>query len=625
GQSYWRTNRVRVPVVESGSYYLLFKTDADNSLFESDESHNVVVVPISLQVQRPDLALLDVQTPSLITGPPYPSVTLVWAVTNQGPGAALGPSWPWTDTLKVSLPPTLEWEGWEVASWSETNTVPAGGSYWRTNTVRLPLTTSGTYYLVLAADEQNQLDEPDYRNNTRAVPVTFEVRPPDLAPVAFLAPTEIAGPLNSTLTLVWGVTNLGSGPAAGELSWWDQVFLSTKAELDGTELSIGEWQETDSVPAGGSYWRTNTVQLPETASGSFYLLFQTEARHDLAESAYSNNVAVVPVSIQVPAPDLAPVLWQMPTVVTGPPMPTITVVIGVTNRGGGPVPGNNLRWDGAYVSTSPFPGWADSYFGFWPWSNTVAAGGSYWITNTLQVPVTESGTYYLFFTTDIGKHVVDSDEENNVAVAKVTFELSPPPDLAPVALQVPALVNGPTNPTITLAWHVANQGFGPVWGPWSDSVSLSTGAHLSAAQWPIVSVCQTNTLAAGADYWQTNTVVLPVTQSGTYHLTLTANASSNVFECAWENNALTVPVRFELSLPHPVAIGGGQVLSDGSFQVAVSGVVGSNYILQASTDLVNWSDVVNFTCVETPTYVVDPSAKDLGQRFYRVAVPTNQN
>jgi uncharacterized repeat protein (TIGR02543 family) len=58
------------------------------------------------------------------------------------------------------------------------------------------------------------------------------------------------------------------------------------------------------------------------------------------------------------------------------------------------------------------------------------------------------------------------------------------------------------------------------------------------------------------------------------------------------------------------------------FQMDYYGTIGSNYTLQASTDLANWTSVMNFTCTNSPTIVVDPGAKYLGWRFYRVAQGT---
>jgi hypothetical protein len=56
--------------------------------------------------------------------------------------------------------------------------------------------------------------------------------------------------------------------------------------------------------------------------------------------------------------------------------------------------------------------------------------------------------------------------------------------------------------------------------------------------------------------------------------------------------------------------------------MAFYGMVGSNYTLQASTDLKNWTSVLNFACTNSPMNVVDPGANYLARRFYRIAQGT---
>jgi hypothetical protein len=61
---------------------------------------------------------------------------------------------------------------------------------------------------------------------------------------------------------------------------------------------------------------------------------------------------------------------------------------------------------------------------------------------------------------------------------------------------------------------------------------------------------------------------------------------------------------------------------DCQFQLGIFGQTGTNYTLLASTDLVNWIPILNFTCTNTPMNVVDPGAKYYGWRFYRIAQGT---
>jgi hypothetical protein len=48
---------------------------------------------------------------------------------------------------------------------------------------------------------------------------------------------------------------------------------------------------------------------------------------------------------------------------------------------------------------------------------------------------------------------------------------------------------------------------------------------------------------------------------------------------------------------------------------------GQTYILQASTDLVNWTPVATNTPISTPFFWEDPDSTNYPHRFYRVVVP----
>jgi uncharacterized repeat protein (TIGR02543 family) len=62
-----------------------------------------------------------------------------------------------------------------------------------------------------------------------------------------------------------------------------------------------------------------------------------------------------------------------------------------------------------------------------------------------------------------------------------------------------------------------------------------------------------------------------------------------------------------------------QRMPDGTFEFAFYGAVGSNYTLQASTSLTDWTSLFSFACTNSPTVVRDASAASYSRRFYRVA------
>jgi hypothetical protein len=64
-----------------------------------------------------------------------------------------------------------------------------------------------------------------------------------------------------------------------------------------------------------------------------------------------------------------------------------------------------------------------------------------------------------------------------------------------------------------------------------------------------------------------------------------------------------------------------QLSANGLFQMAFYGTVSSNYTLQASTNLTNWSSLFTFPCTNSPIMVVDTNATYGGAKFYRLQQP----
>jgi len=62
--------------------------------------------------------------------------------------------------------------------------------------------------------------------------------------------------------------------------------------------------------------------------------------------------------------------------------------------------------------------------------------------------------------------------------------------------------------------------------------------------------------------------------------------------------------------------------TNGGFVISVSGQSEQAYTLQASTDLVSWGSILNFTCSNSPMFVVDSAAKNYKHRFYRLVQGT---
>src|SRR5581483_7124919 len=195
--------------------------DADNALFESNEANNVVTLPISFKILQPDLVPLSLQAPAHFTGPPTPVMTVSWSVTNAGVGSAIGG---WGDALFLSTDNVLDGMDSPLTTSYQPGPLRPGDTYQVTNSVTLPIVTEGSYFLILQTDPWNTVFESNPSNNILSNPINITIQPPDLAALLLLAPSAVTSPPNPSITLVWGVTNQGIGPAIQHGTWRDAIW-----------------------------------------------------------------------------------------------------------------------------------------------------------------------------------------------------------------------------------------------------------------------------------------------------------------------------------------------------------------------------------------------------------------
>jgi YD repeat-containing protein len=574
GAGYLRTNTVTLAGWPPGDYYLILRADEYNWIVESNEVNNAISIPISLRV--PDLApvAFGVASNNVVfypTSPQSPTIPVTWAVTNQGTGVASGY---WYDQVYVSTNGTISGaisSPYFYESWSSTP-LAVGAVYRRTNTVSLPQ-QSGTYYLIFQANGYNYLYEANTSNNTAVLPVpitvTYQVRPPDLAPVAFGAASNnvVFYPGNPYLSpmvpTTWAVTNRGTGAGAGD--WLDGVYVSTNGTMSGAFMSYLFWESWSAPPLapGAVFWRTNAITLPKQ-SGTYWLIFQTDIYDSLYEGNESNNVltASVPVTLtyEVRPPDLAPVTFGVASnnVVmypACPQSPTVPATWAVTNRGTGGAA--DVWYDQVYVSTNGTVSGAvrtQSFKESWT-SLPLAAGAVYRRTNAITLPQ-QSGTYWLIFEAAPYPFLYESNKSNNVLAASLpvtlTYEVRPV-DLVPMAFGVASnnvvfYPSSPESPAVSATWAVTNQGTGGAAGVWYDLVYVSTNGTVSGAvrSQTFAESWSSLPLAAGAVYRRTNAITLPP-QSGTYWLIFQADTYNYLCENNESNNVLAASVPVTLT------------------------------------------------------------------------------
>ena len=73
----------------------------------------------------------------------------------------------------------------------------------------------------------------------------------------------------------------------------------------------------------------------------------------------------------------------------------------------------------------------------------------------------------------------------------------------------------------------------------------------------------------------------------------------------------------------PITLGLGSTTpwSTNGFNLMLQGTLGSNYVIEVSTDLFNWTPIMDFTVTNSQFYFNDPAATNSGRQFYRAVMP----
>jgi hypothetical protein len=99
-----------------------------------------------------------------------------------------------------------------------------------------------------------------------------------------------------------------------------------------------------------------------------------------------------------------------------------------------------------------------------------------------------------------------------------------------------------------------------------------------------------------------------------FNVTSNATVAASAFRTNY-NNSATVTALFFVA---PVQFTSANFGTNRQFQLNFLGVPGSNYVLQASSNLLNWTPISTNTAMTNAFILFDPAATNYPQRFYRV-------
>jgi autotransporter-associated beta strand protein len=534
----------------SGQYYILVKTDADNTVLEAapgGEGDNVRSQALTIILtQPPDLQVTSVSAP--LEGWSSRGIDVAWRVTNNGTGPTAST---WIDKVYLS---DDNQPGNDVllGELTRPNDLAVGQSYVRRQTFTLPDGISGNRWIVVVTDADNTLYEgggPGESNNTR-VSAAFLVH---RTPYADLQVASVTVPSSATAgdqaAFSWTVTNTGDG-ATDASAWTDCVYLSTDRVFDGSDLFLGTVQNPSYLAAGESYAQSLTATIPTNVTGQRYVIVVTDNNNAQYEyndqgTGESNNTRASDTTVTIAAAP-SPGYLHVKQITISPTPPNtvfagqpITVSWTIENTGTTDVTGN---WDHGLV-LSPTPDWNGSNgyrldFHVGQETGPLLPGQTYSRQIVVSLPDNISGTWYVVVRPDepFWAHVGNGqDAPRDNGSAPVQIQLPPSADLQVTSVDAPA--TGIAGQQIAVSWTVSNEGFGPTTtSSWTDAVYLSTDTILvtsgAGADTLVGSFSHAGSLAAVEHYTQTQSVTLPYGTSGPYYVFVLTDSGNTVFEHA---------------------------------------------------------------------------------------------
>lgn len=536
GLTYDVSANVTLPPCISGTYYIFVLADSRRQIFEFDPSFNAEANnssqprPLQIADATPDLRVNAVSHPAAGNAGQLMSVS--WTVANQGSGATAPTQW----TDRIYLSPTQTFDSATallVGSFDHTGALSNGASYTRTESIMLPNTAQGAYFVSVLTDANNEVEECANETNNRGFgpqSVAVSNSLPDLTVQS--ASSEVSSVGGQTVGVSWAVTNQGD-VAANNASWGDAVYFSADAVLGEGDVRLASAPAAGPLAIGATYNRQTQLTLPVVPPGNYFLIVQADYLGNVFEGQREdNNLHSVALTVQAPAVDLTV------TAVDAPPGAfsgqDMTVSWTVTNGGANPTVGSH--WiDEVVLSLDQIDDPSDRVVGSKRRDGVLNGSASYSDSLSVFVPQGFTGQYYVFVRTDRRNEVAEWNESNNSAADGIVFDLTPPTDLVVSSVAPPS--GGSPGEPFTVGWTVQNGGANAATGLWSDAVYLSTDQTWDIGDIPVGRQTQVGPVAPGQSYNGQLTTTLPALNPGPYYVIVKSDAQNRVRETDDTNNS----------------------------------------------------------------------------------------
>ncbi|MEP7322321.1 MAG: CARDB domain-containing protein, partial [Saprospiraceae bacterium] len=416
------TSSVNIPAsLSSSSYFVIVCSDPSNSISEKNEGNNCTTIAVSVEAAKPDLTINNL---SLSTNPiPNGSEFSVF-YTRQNIGSVASGS----NSVGLYLSKTNSvFEASDQLLLEKTITANTGASF--SSDEQFQVTNKlepGNYYLIVCADNKNQIQESIETNNCSSIAINISNPIPDLTVELVNAPVEISTNKEQKLTL--RVKNIGL--IKSDVSTSAALYFTLSGNIDATATLIGNIVVPPlNVNAFLDSTFTFTI-LSEPLQGVGYFAYCVDQDKKVSESNEVNNCNSTAVSVIIPLADLAAISNAKFNVAV-PRGAAFKFPFRMTNVGKLYAPPSLTEY---YLSTKPF-----NKSGYRFTTDTVgglAEGDTMSKDVNLFIPTSvAAGDYYVTVCVDYNNKIKENAEVNNCQSIRLSVRKQYP-DLEIAALRL---------------------------------------------------------------------------------------------------------------------------------------------------------------------------------------------
>lgn len=532
--TYTCNTNVSIPNNISGDWYLLVKTDKDNSVFEFlDEDDNIGITENPIAILIPELSVIELWLDEAID--PNVPTEVEYTVINNGGGLALG-----------SMMDFIAFENQNIDTVITYVHLESNESVVISKMVNIPCVnlTSGT--ISVMANANFNIIDADSANNVISNSVNVIV--PDL----LVEKTSISeeGWSSEPIEVKYAVTNNGTAPLNKITT--DRIFISNNQNNFTNATLIKTYQRVLALAVGEKEDVDLSINLPDGISGTYYIGVFANDNGEICEGDNTNSnsiVSAISVSLS-PYPNLQIVSASIESTPINVGAYAL-ISYSIQNVGDGAI--NNGSWtDRFYVSPTPtYNENTAELIGEHRTTTSIAANESIDISAGIVIPTSISaGNHYLIVITDADNEIYEynGETDNHFMGGLYHFDMYPC-DLQAMGIQGPSVVSWGSSVTYTLQGKNVSD-ISTLFSQWTDKLYLSTDNVLSDDDIEIGNKTHYGQLEPGDEYETVFTVTIPYGMVGDKYLIGFVDSQTRNPDIQPENNMVATLLTIN-SVPTP--------------------------------------------------------------------------